>query len=81
MVSEGKAVMFGDNVFEVMTLEEARALKGRISPAVAAAMRNEASKVSDLKLRNQIITAVDRNNEELAWQLLSGRNGPLNSGS
>ena len=81
MVSEGKAAMFGDNVFEVMTLEEAFALKGKINPAVAATMRHEASKVSDLKLRNQILTAVDANNEKLAWQLLSGPNGALNSAS
>ena len=60
----------GDGKFEVMSTEEVNSLKGKIWPNMAESFRNFAMKLSDTALRNEILKAINNNDEKRAMELL-----------
>ena len=67
---------FEERPFEIITLEQAKALNGKITLPIADALKQAAYKISNPQIREAALDAIRRNDEVTAWKIISGPDGP-----
>ena len=70
------SLTFEERPFEIITLEQAKALNGKITLPIADALKQAAYKISNPQIREAALDAIRRNDEVTAWKIISGPDGP-----